>query len=55
MKIDLYIQCPHCYKRLKMKQLGSWNKSPYCENCNKFFNVMIMKDEMKIVIEDKEK
>lgn len=49
---ESYIQCPHCLKKLKMKDITSFTKIPYCSNCNILYEVVITHD-LKILIKEK--
>lgn len=47
MKIDMYVLCPKCNKRLKLKTVG-WNSKPTCESCLSSFEILVNSEEMKL-------
>ena len=51
-RIEVYIQCPKCLKRLMLKKEG-WNSTPYCKHCDIEYEIMLKSEEMKIAIIEK--
>ena len=51
MKIDLYILCPKCRKKLILKTIG-WNSKPTCESCLSSFEIIVNSEEMKITFNE---
>ena len=51
-RIEVYIQCPKCLKRLMLKKEG-WNSTPYCKHCDIEYEIMLQSEEMKIAIIEK--
>ena len=51
-RIDIYIQCPKCSKRLILKE-DRWNSAPFCKYCNVEYDVTVKAKEMKITITEK--
>ena len=51
-RIDNYIQCPKCLKRLILKK-ERWNTTPYCKHCDVEYDIVLYSEEMKFTITEK--
>ena len=51
-RIDVYIRCPKCLKRLIFKKEG-WYHTPYCNQCDIEYEVVVKTEEMKFTITEK--
>lgn len=51
-KIDVYILCPKCLKRLKLRR-ENWIETPYCYNCDTRYNIKFDVEEIKLTIAEK--